>query len=83
MPDVQQSSAQSGPPATYTDPASGVIFNTWSVPDRNAGGFSGAYGGMKIGLALPQNALTVDATEYIGILVRTMTPNSLAMQNHV
>ncbi|KAJ1333220.1 cellobiose dehydrogenase (acceptor) [Microdochium nivale] len=65
---VQQSSAQSGPPATYTDPASGVIFNTWSVPDRNAGGFSGAYGGMKIGLALPQNALTVDATEYIGIL---------------
>lgn len=66
---VQQATAQSATPATFKDPATGIILNTWSVPDRNAGGFQGAYGGMKIGMALPSTALTTDATEFIGLLV--------------
>ncbi|KAH7031437.1 cellobiose dehydrogenase [Microdochium trichocladiopsis] len=65
---VQQTAAQGAAPATYKDPTTGIIFNTWSVPDRNVGGFGGAYGGMKIGMALPANALTVNANEFIGIL---------------
>ncbi|OTA96404.1 cellobiose dehydrogenase protein [Hypoxylon sp. CO27-5] len=40
----------------YTDPDTGIEFGTWTQ------------GGQTIGLALPEDALTKDATEYIGIL---------------
>ncbi|CAJ2502785.1 Uu.00g101790.m01.CDS01 [Anthostomella pinea] len=40
----------------YTDPATGIDFGTWVEGD------------MTIGLALPGDALTTDATEYIGLL---------------
>ncbi|KAI1418705.1 hypothetical protein F5Y13DRAFT_196459 [Hypoxylon sp. FL1857] len=40
----------------YTDPDTGIEFGTW------------AQGGQTFGLALPEDALTKDATEYIGIL---------------
>jgi cellobiose dehydrogenase (acceptor) len=65
--------AQSSTAVVYTDPKTGIKFDTWSVPDRNTG-FSGTYGGMTIGMALPSNALSTDATEYIGIL--TCSSNS-------
>ena len=47
----------------YTDSASGITFDTWPVPQTST------VGGMTFGVALPSNALTVDATEFIGYLV--------------
>ncbi|KAK3373070.1 hypothetical protein B0T24DRAFT_249523 [Lasiosphaeria ovina] len=41
---------------TYTDKSSGIVFNTW--PNTY----------MTFGMALPSNALTADATEFIGII---------------
>jgi len=41
----------------YKDQASGISFNTWSVD------------GLTFGMALPSNALTTDATEFVGLLV--------------
>ncbi|CAG9989475.1 unnamed protein product [Clonostachys byssicola] len=49
--------AQSSTPTPYTDPATGIVFDTWT-----------ASAGMTFGFALPSDALTVDATEYIGYL---------------
>ncbi|KAI1113507.1 cellobiose dehydrogenase [Nemania sp. NC0429] len=43
-------------PVPYTDPATGIEFGTWEQGD------------MTIGMALPADALTTDATEYIGLL---------------
>ncbi|KAI2625839.1 hypothetical protein GGR54DRAFT_654226 [Hypoxylon sp. NC1633] len=40
----------------YTDPDTGIEFATWTQ------------GGQTIGMALPEDALTTDASEYIGIL---------------
>ncbi|KAK3682730.1 carbohydrate-binding module family 1 protein [Podospora appendiculata] len=55
--------AQSSTPVTYTDAGTGITFNTWPVPagSQTAGGFT-------FGVALPSNALTVDANEFIGYL---------------
>ncbi|KAK3684115.1 hypothetical protein B0T22DRAFT_493669 [Podospora appendiculata] len=52
--------AQDDETATYTDKASGVIFNTWR-PTKD----------LTFGMALPAKALTIDATEFIGILTCT------------
>ncbi|OLN93072.1 Cellobiose dehydrogenase 6 [Colletotrichum chlorophyti] len=49
--------AQDGFPTTFTDPGTGIVFNTWT----------GA-AGITYGFALPSNALTTDANEYIGYL---------------
>ncbi|KAK3321309.1 hypothetical protein B0T19DRAFT_445081 [Cercophora scortea] len=49
--------AQDDGPANYTDKASGIVFNTWR-PTKD----------LTFGMALPASALTVDATEFIGIL---------------
>lgn len=46
---------------SYTDPDTGIEFKTWST-SGNAAPFT-------FGLALPGDALTNDATEYIGLLV--------------
>lgn len=51
--------AQDGTPTKLTDAGTGITFDTWTTGP-----------GMKIGVALPQNALTVDANEFIGYLVR-------------
>lgn len=45
---------------TYTDPATDIKFKTWSATEGSAFTF---------GLALPSDALTRDATEYIGLIV--------------
>lgn len=55
---VQECAAQA--PTAYTDSKTNITFTTWSFTDS---------GGMTYGMALPEDALTKDATEYIGILV--------------
>ena len=45
---------------SYTDASTGIKLKTWDATD------GGAY---SFGLALPADALTKDATEYIGLLV--------------
>ncbi|KAL1862980.1 hypothetical protein VTK73DRAFT_6524 [Phialemonium thermophilum] len=55
-------SAQSSTPVKFTDPDTGIIFDTWPVPD------SLTAGGLTFGVALPSDALTKDATEFIGYL---------------
>ncbi|TPX15813.1 uncharacterized protein E0L32_000147 [Thyridium curvatum] len=54
---VQECAAQA--PTAYTDSKTNITFTTWSFTDS---------GGMTYGMALPEDALTKDATEYIGIL---------------
>jgi len=51
---------------TFTDAASGITFNSWGIPN----GSPSTQGGFRFGMALPQDALTTDATEFIGYLVR-------------
>ena len=52
----------------YTDPATGIDFTTWSAdPDSDGDG------AFTFGLALPEDAATRDATEYIGLLVRFLS----------
>ncbi|KAI1142024.1 carbohydrate-binding module family 1 protein [Hypoxylon sp. FL0543] len=65
----QQCLAQDGTPTVYTDSKTGITFDTWIVPDT-ADGASGVstLGGLTFGVALPENALTTDATELIGYL---------------
>ncbi|KAI1197995.1 fungal cellulose binding domain-containing protein [Nemania serpens] len=66
---VQLCLGQDSTPTIYTDSKTGIVFNTWIVPDT-ASGAPGVttWGGMTMGVALPQNALTTDATEFIGYL---------------
>ena len=51
-------SAQSSTPTSYTDPGTGIVFNSWTAP-----------GGPTFGFTFPSNALTTDATEFIGYIV--------------
>jgi cellobiose dehydrogenase (acceptor) len=57
--------AQNNAPVTFTDAASGIIFNSWGIPNGGAQ----TKGGFTFGVALPENALTTDASEFIGYLV--------------
>ncbi|KAL4944374.1 hypothetical protein BDV06DRAFT_233379 [Aspergillus oleicola] len=53
---------QAGDTTVYTDPDTGIVFDTWSVEaSSSAAGFT-------FGVALPEDALTTDATEFIGYL---------------
>ncbi|KAK1974001.1 fungal cellulose binding domain-containing protein [Colletotrichum cereale] len=54
--------AQATTPTVWTEPKTGIVFNTWSATDAQTAG------GMTYGFAMPQDALTVDANEYIGYL---------------
>lgn len=45
-------------------------FDTWEVPDTSTSG-----GGLTFGVALPENALTADASEFIGYLVSVSIPD--------
>lgn len=65
--DVQNAFAQSSTAVVYTDPKTGITFDTWPVPDSSSG--SGTIGGMTFGMALPSDALTTNANEFIGYLV--------------
>lgn len=51
-------------PNTFTHPGTGIVFNTWSASTAQT------QGGFTLGMALPSNALTTDASEFIGYLVR-------------
>lgn len=47
----------------YTDPDTGITFDTWTVSETlSTGGFT-------FGMALPSDALTTDSSEFIGYLV--------------
>ncbi|KAF6794624.1 cellobiose dehydrogenase [Colletotrichum sojae] len=54
--------AQASTPTIYTEPSTGIVFNTWSASNAQTPG------GMTYGFALPENALTTDANEYVGYL---------------
>ncbi|KAI1437222.1 fungal cellulose binding domain-containing protein [Xylaria sp. CBS 124048] len=67
---IQLCIGQSAVPTVYTDSETGITFDTWIVPDTaaNPTGVS-TWGGMTIGIALPEDGLTNDATEFIGYLL--------------
>jgi len=58
--------AQNNLPNTFTDPQTGITFNTWGLPN----GSPQTQGGYTFGMALPEDAFSTDATEFIGYLVR-------------
>jgi cellobiose dehydrogenase (acceptor) len=51
--------AQTSTPTPFEDPDTGIIFDTWK----------GTGADITFGVALPSDALDVDATEFIGYLV--------------
>lgn len=55
--------AQAQAPTPYKDSTSGIEFGTWTPGT-----------GFTFGLALPDDALTKDANEYIGLLVGSCPP---------
>lgn len=57
--------AQNNAPVTFTDPDSGITFNSWGL----AANSPQTKGGFTFGVALPSDALETDATEFIGYLV--------------
>ncbi|RYP93295.1 hypothetical protein DL770_000584 [Monosporascus sp. CRB-9-2] len=79
---VRQCLGQSGTPTVYTDPDTGITFDTWIVPDRNSAP-RGTFGGMTFGVALPSDALEVDADEFIGILVIPPSVSSWPYEDEV
>jgi cellobiose dehydrogenase (acceptor) len=56
--------AQNNAPVTFTDADSGIIFNSWGI----ANGAPQTQGGFQFGMALPENALETDASEFLGYL---------------
>ncbi|KFY05536.1 hypothetical protein V492_08470 [Pseudogymnoascus sp. VKM F-4246] len=74
---VLQAVSAQGTAGTYTDPDTGIIFATQTIPDGNP--LQGlTKGGYTVGLALPADAATVDATEYIGLLIGSSTNTTSA-----
>ncbi|KAL5351186.1 hypothetical protein ACLOAV_003037 [Pseudogymnoascus australis] len=74
---VLQAVSGQGVAGTYTDPDTGIIFATQTIPDGNpTQGLT--KGGFTVGLALPANAATVDATEYIGMIIGSSTNTTSA-----
>ncbi|KAL2826704.1 hypothetical protein BDW59DRAFT_145062 [Aspergillus cavernicola] len=59
---IQPCLSQSNAPTLYTDPDTGIVFDTWTVAPTVTSG------GLTFGMALPEDALTTDATEFIGYL---------------
>ncbi|KAE8166897.1 hypothetical protein BDV40DRAFT_295928 [Aspergillus tamarii] len=64
--------AQAPEAVVYNDPGTGITFDTWNVPS------SSKAGGLTFGVALPNNALESDATDFIGYLRCTATDESAA-----
>ncbi|KAI8630651.1 carbohydrate-binding module family 1 protein [Xylariaceae sp. FL1651] len=66
---VQLCLGQASTATVYKDSKTGITFDTWIVPDTaSSPNTVSTWGGMTIGLALPQTALTADANEFIGYL---------------
>ena len=64
--------AQEASPSKFTDPGSGITFDTWNVPDAPPIGDSegpNTSGGLTFGVSLPPNSLDKDADEFLGYLV--------------
>ncbi|BCS19750.1 cellobiose dehydrogenase [Aspergillus puulaauensis] len=59
---LQPCLAQTTTPEKYTDPDTGIIFDTWTVEKTSS------VAGLTFGVALPEDALTTDATEFIGYI---------------
>lgn len=61
----------------YTEPNTGIIFYTSYEPNGTISGdgeFSEvSWGGYTFGIALPENALTVNSYDYIGMIVSLPT----------
>ncbi|KAL2786733.1 hypothetical protein BJX66DRAFT_341861 [Aspergillus keveii] len=53
---------QSSTPVAYTDADTGITFDTWTVAPTSSAA------GLTFGVALPEDALTSDASEFIGYL---------------
>ncbi|KAJ0109222.1 cellobiose dehydrogenase [Diaporthe amygdali] len=68
VPFLETAWAQSATAVVYTDPATGIVFDTWTVPQASTNGT------WTFGTALPSDALTKDATEFIGYL-QCASPN--------
>ncbi|KAL1839743.1 hypothetical protein VTJ49DRAFT_1209 [Mycothermus thermophilus] len=56
--------AQNNVPDTFTDAETGIVFNSWGLSPEDPR----TQGGFRFGVALPEDALTNDATEFIGYL---------------
>ncbi|KAE8153816.1 hypothetical protein BDV25DRAFT_136566 [Aspergillus avenaceus] len=54
--------AQNPEATVYTDPGTGIIFDTWNIQGNSKAG------GLTFGMALPETALESDASELIGYL---------------
>lgn len=55
---------------SYTDADTGISFQTWTISD------SSTTGGMVLGVALPEDALDVNSSDFIGYLVSNLiTPS--------
>ncbi|KAI1089568.1 carbohydrate-binding module family 1 protein [Rostrohypoxylon terebratum] len=66
---IQQCLCQNSTPTAFTDNTTGITFDLWTVPDSADGGGSvSVLGGLSFGVALPEDALTANATELIGYL---------------
>lgn len=65
-------------PVMYKDEKTGIQLGTWGyTPDATSEDDPG-FGAYTFGMALPEDAMTKDANEYIGILVwRTIPPLDL------
>jgi cellobiose dehydrogenase (acceptor) len=60
---------------SYTDKATGIQFSTWGVfPNASDPDSVAPSAAFMFGMALPGDALTKDANEYIGILVSANHP---------
>lgn len=57
---------------SYTDPATDIQFKTWSTEGSS----------FTFGMALPSDALTTDATEYIGLIVSQEAARNGALRLH-
>jgi cellobiose dehydrogenase (acceptor) len=66
LPGLDTGLSQSSTPVPYTDATTGITFDTWSATT------SQTTGGMTWGMVFPSTALSTDASEFIGILVREL-----------
>jgi cellobiose dehydrogenase (acceptor) len=53
----------------YTDSKTNITFGTWGYTPNATDPDDPGYGAFRFGMVLPPNALTVDANDYIGLLV--------------
>ncbi|KAI1843902.1 hypothetical protein JX265_003798 [Neoarthrinium moseri] len=59
---IHHALAQSPTPVVYTDPTTGITFDTWPIAN------AGSAGGLTFGMVLPSTGLSTDSNEFIGYL---------------